>query len=131
MKIQIDSKDLNFLNKQIEQQEREIEDLEKEIKNLKSQLSESDLIEKAQILSYRLFDNYMSCVFKELGFDNWNEGVVRMDSNIKSYYSDEWWQNDNFVNVNVSANVAEEFANAFLNIRIAPKSAKKDKLTLK
>lgn len=114
MKVEVDLKEIEDLRETIRIREGEIVTLQKELHNLDS----SVLMRRAQELSYRLLNTYITSIFKGLGFESGlSENVVSFDQNIKWNHQEDWWKKEN-LNVHVVATVSQNFRRAFLSIGV-------------
>lgn len=104
---------------EIEKLKQEISDLRKENYNLRkhfSEISEEELLKKAQRHSYFLFKNYMKKVFDELGFDGC-ENYVHVDYNMEHFVGDKFWETDK-IKIEVGAKITNHFRKLFLEMGI-------------
>jgi hypothetical protein len=116
MKIEIELEDVEYLKRQLREAQEERDELKKEIEKL----SPDALKREALQLSYRLFNDYMTAVFEELGFDQWKKNSVIYPPNLVSWYGEEWWRNDR-IKFEFGAEVTTEFRSAFIRINVLPK----------
>ena len=71
MKIEIELSEVETLKEENKSKSQKIIELETKLK----ELSENELKESAVKLSFTLFENYMNCVFRHLGFEPFRESV--------------------------------------------------------
>lgn len=114
MKIQIEFEEVEAIRRRLEYVEGENNRLEKEL----AALDQRQLKENAIKLSKTLFNEYMSAVFKSLGFNAWIDRGVQF--NIHHDMLDKPWQRRDDLEVTVHASVSKEFRSAFLNIGVVP-----------
>lgn len=114
MKIQIEFEEVEAIRRRLEYVEGENNRLEKEL----AALDQRQLKENAIKLSNTLFNEYMSAVFKSLGFNAWIDRGVQF--NIHHDMLGKPWQRRDDLEVTVHASVSKEFRSAFLNIGVVP-----------
>lgn len=112
MKIEIELSEVEKLKEENKVKTQKIIELETKLK----ELSEDELKESAVKLSFTLFENYMSCVFKHLGFEPFGESVIIKD-NLRPWLGKSWWNSEK-LNIQIGANITNQFKNAFLSIGI-------------
>jgi hypothetical protein len=124
MKIEIELSEVENLRDKVLRYEKEIRELESKVQ----ELDESAMKVKAVDLSKWLFDNYMECVFKGLGFDEkYNRGSVHFPDNVGRFLGKSWWGSERLT-FEVSATVSNKFRGAFLAIGVTPLEQKEDEL---
>jgi hypothetical protein len=116
MKVEIELSEVEYLKSQLNESKKRNDELEAKL----NELSESELKQKAVSLAYRLFDNYMGCVFTHLGFENWQRESVIIHDNLEHWIGKSWWNSER-IKVEIGANVSNTFRKAFLSIGIIPK----------
>ncbi len=116
MKIEVELEYVDELKKRIE----ELEQLNDKYKEALMSLNEHELIYKAKNLSYKLLNNYLKKIFKELGFDEVEEVKYRLDTNDNNL--DKVWYNRDDVEVNLNAEMSKKLTTAFISIGVIPPS---------
>ena len=119
MKIEIELLEVEKLQEENKVKSQKIIELETKLK----ELSENKLKESAVKLSFTLFENYMSCVFKRLGFEPFRESVIIKDDLIH-WLGKSWWNSEK-LNIQIGANITNQFKKAFLSIGILTTENKK------
>jgi hypothetical protein len=109
MKIEIELEEVERLREQLKRNEIHIKELEEFI----DKMDEKALYERAVKTSFRLFNDYMVCIFKHLGFD-WAD--VQMD-NVRHWLGEHWWDSERLY-VEIGANISNKFNRAYMNIGI-------------
>ena len=120
MKIEIELEAVESLKKELTDKEQQSQKLEAELKALDTKTLKGQAVD----LSKKLFDNYMECVFKHLGFtDNggWHRGSVDFKDNLEHWLGKSWWDSER-LEINIGANVSKQWRSAFLSLGIKPKS---------
>jgi hypothetical protein len=124
MKIEIELSEVEHLRNLVAMYKKDIEKLETKVK----ELDETAMKEKAVDLAKWLFDNYMECTFKGLGFGSaYHRRSVSFPDNIERFVGNTWWNSERIV-VDVSANVSNNFRNAFLSFGVKPADKKEGEL---
>jgi hypothetical protein len=110
--MKIELSEVENLKEENKSKSQKIIELETKLK----ELSESELKESAVKLSFILFENYMSCVFRHLGFESFRESVIVKDD-LRHWLGKSWWNSEK-INIQIGANITNQFKNAFLSIGI-------------
>lgn len=119
MKIEIELSEVEKLKEENKIKSQKIIELETKLK----ELSENELKESAVKLSFTLFENYMNCVFRHLGFEQFRETVIIKDD-LRHWLGKSWWNSEK-LNIQIAANITNQFKNAFLSIGIITTENKK------
>lgn len=125
MKIEIELEAVESLKKDLAHKEEQIKKLEAELKALDSKT----LKEQAVDLSKMMFDNYMSTVFRHLGFDNdtggWRRGSVDWKDDLEHWLGKNWYDSER-LEINIGANISKHWRSAFLSLGIKPNPEPED-----
>lgn len=124
-KIEIELYEIEKLNKEIKQLKTERTDLEKKLKPFSINVANK----KAVQLSLTLFNQYMGCIFRELGFDNDIELKNGVQQSASIWMRDhEALCNDKNIHINnpdffevdtvIGATITNKFKRAFINLTI-------------
>ena len=120
MKIEIELSEVEKLKDENKVKSQKINELEAKLK----ELSENELKESAVKLSFTLFENYMSSVFKHLGFETFRESV-RINEDLRHWLGKSWWNSEK-LNIQIGVNITNQFKTAFLSIGVLTPENKKE-----
>jgi len=109
MKIEIEFEEVEGLKNRLRQREKHIEELESLIKSY----DDKEIHKKAVQQAFRLFENYMRCIWNHFGFD-WGE--VHID-NVEHWLGEHWYDHEK-LDINLGANINEHWKTAYLNIGV-------------
>lgn len=127
MKIEIELEEIETLRAQVKRLKDDNKSLQDELK----QLNKEELREKANALSFALFNAYMEMVFRKLGFDEQWDTSVRFDSNMEHWLGKDWYNKDDRLKINFGGNISKQWKTAFLDIGIiTPKDPEYDPLEM-
>ncbi len=115
MKVEIELSYIDQLKAQIESSNKKVKELEKELEKN----TEKEWEKRAIKLAHNLLDKYFTVIFKKLGFSQ-NNSWYREDKSIKwdQYMGDKWYENEDKLTIDFSANVYNGIKQGYLNIGI-------------
>ena len=109
-KIEIELDELQGIQARLERAQQDCTRLEQKL-NI---LNEEQLVKRANQLANQLAENYVSGIFKILGFENTS---VEIRENLVERFGEKWWSNEE-VRFVYGASVTNDFTSAFMSIGV-------------